>query len=166
MSLLEIRDLNVRFATTDGEVSAVNGINLDLERGATLGIVGESGSGKSQLSFALMGLLARNGRATGSVRFDGTEILMEFISDGDAAAPRLQQLRPPAAQLPLLFDQLLTAMRTMAGLGVVHGDLSPYNTLVADARTDEPRLVVIDVEERDGQVYWYPSRDTQPAFAD
>jgi predicted ABC-type transport system involved in lysophospholipase L1 biosynthesis ATPase subunit len=41
----------VRFATTDGEVSAVNGINLTLERGETLGIVGESGSGKSQLSF-------------------------------------------------------------------------------------------------------------------
>jgi RIO kinase 1 len=81
------------------------------------------------------------------VQLEGTEILMEFISDGDAAAPRLQQLRPPAAQLPLLFDQLLTAMRTMAGLGFVHGDLSPYNTLVADARTDEPRLVVIDVPQ-------------------
>lgn len=75
MALLEIRDLNVRFATTDGEVSAVNGISLDVARGQTLGIVGESGSGKSQLAFSIMGLLARSGRAAGTVRFDGTELL-------------------------------------------------------------------------------------------
>ncbi|MCW5952772.1 MAG: hypothetical protein KIT69_11000, partial [Propionibacteriaceae bacterium] len=46
-----------------------------------------------------------------------------------------------------LLEQLLTAMRTMTGLGFVHGDLSPYNTLVADASTDTPRLVVIDVPQ-------------------
>ena len=75
MAMLEIRDLNVRFATADGTVSAVNGVTLSLEKGETLGIVGESGSGKSQLAFALMGLLAKNGTATGSIRFDGQEIL-------------------------------------------------------------------------------------------
>lgn len=81
------------------------------------------------------------------VQLEGTEILMEFISDGEAAAPRLQQLRPPAEQLQSLFDQLLAAMRTMTGLGLVHGDLSPYNTLAADAGTHAPRLVIIDVPQ-------------------
>jgi len=85
------------------------------------------------------------------VQLDGREILMEFIpgSDSDAmvAAPRLHQVRPGTAQLGALFDQLLGALRTMAGLGLVHGDLSPYNTLVADADGPNPRLVIIDVPQ-------------------
>ncbi len=81
------------------------------------------------------------------VQIADTEILMEFISDGEAAAPRLHQLRPTASELTLLFDQLVVAMRTLTGLGFVHGDLSPYNTLVADASGPEPRLVIIDVPQ-------------------
>lgn len=81
------------------------------------------------------------------VQLDGTEILMEFIADGDAAAPRLHQLRPASAQLSSLFDQLLEALRTMTTLGLVHGDLSPFNTLVSGASGSEPRLVIIDVPQ-------------------
>jgi RIO kinase 1 len=81
------------------------------------------------------------------VQLDGSEILMEFVGDGDAAAPRLQQVRPAPAQLTELFDQLLAALRTMTGLGIFHGDLSPFNTLVAGLDGTVPRLVVIDVPQ-------------------
>ncbi len=76
---------------------------------------------------------------------DGTEILMEFITDPDhpdTAAPRLQQLRPTRPLLESYFDQLVEAMRGFASLGYAHGDLSPYNVLAAGSR-----LVVIDLPQ-------------------
>ena len=54
--LLEVNDLTVTFKVREGEVRAVNGLDLSLERAQTFGIVGESGSGKSQSMLALMGL--------------------------------------------------------------------------------------------------------------
>jgi oligopeptide transport system ATP-binding protein len=75
MSLIEVKNLSVQFETGDGPVHAVNGINFSLDRGQTLGIVGESGSGKSQSVLAMMGLLAKNGRAVGQVRYKGEDLL-------------------------------------------------------------------------------------------
>ena len=75
MSLIEVKDLAVKFQTSDGLVYAVNGINFSLDRGQTLGIVGESGSGKSQSVLAMMGLLARNGSASGQALYAGKDML-------------------------------------------------------------------------------------------
>lgn len=67
--------LNVRFRTHDGEVAAVADLDFQLNPGECLGVVGESGSGKSQTFMAMFGLLAANGRATGSLRYRDTELL-------------------------------------------------------------------------------------------
>ena len=74
-SVLDIKNLTVRFATADGEVAAVSDVSLSVGKGECLGIVGESGSGKSQTFMAAMGLLARNGRATGEVMFGYMNLL-------------------------------------------------------------------------------------------
>ena len=81
MALIEVKDLVVRFQTSDGLVYAVNGINFSLDRGQTLGIVGESGSGKSQSVLAMMGLLARNGQASGQALYAGQDLLAMKASE-------------------------------------------------------------------------------------
>ncbi|WP_245627374.1 serine protein kinase RIO [Kribbia dieselivorans] len=77
------------------------------------------------------------------VQLRGTEILLEFITGPDGeAAPRLAQTRPPREMLPELFEQIRAFMLTLATLGWAHGDLSPYNVLLAGASSAD--LVVID----------------------
>ncbi|MGH3690672.1 MAG: ABC transporter ATP-binding protein [Microbacterium sp.] len=73
--VLSVRDLRVSFASEAGRVDAVRGVSFDLEAGKTLGIVGESGSGKSVTSLAVMGLLDENAKISGSIMFDGQELL-------------------------------------------------------------------------------------------
>lgn len=77
------------------------------------------------------------------VQVDGTEILMEWITDDDGeSAPRLAQTRPDATQLASFFEQARDALVTLVQAGLVHGDLSPYNILVAGGR-----LVIIDLPQ-------------------
>jgi len=73
--LLEVSDLRVTFQTRLGTVYAVQGVNLTVEPGRTLALIGESGSGKTVSAQAIMGILPRSAKVSGSIKFKGDEIV-------------------------------------------------------------------------------------------
>jgi peptide/nickel transport system ATP-binding protein len=73
--ILEVKDLEVGFATQDGLVKAVDGVNITLYKGQSLAIVGESGSGKSTTAHAIIKLLPGSGKITGGqILLDGEDL--------------------------------------------------------------------------------------------
>ncbi|MEN8211200.1 MAG: ABC transporter ATP-binding protein [Thermodesulfobacteriota bacterium] len=73
--LLQIQDLEVKFALRTGDITAIDGINFTLDRGEKLGLVGESGAGKSVTGFSIINLLSKPGYISkGKILFQGNEI--------------------------------------------------------------------------------------------
>ena len=100
-AVLEVEDLTTRFATHDGEVLAADRVGFRIDEGESLGVVGESGSGKTQVFLSVMGLLAKNGRSTGSARYKGSEIL-------NLPARRLNKIR--GDEIAMIFQDPMTSL--------------------------------------------------------
>ncbi len=120
--VLSVRNLHVRFRTGDGILHAVKGIDLDINPGETVAIVGESGSGKSQTMMSVMGLLASNGWAEGSVKYRGEELV-------GLSPDRLNQYR--GSKLTMIFQEPMTSLDPLYRIGdqlalplTTHGGLS------------------------------------------
>ena len=75
MALLEVKNLDVRFAVRGGDLTALRGICFNLDKGERLGLVGESGAGKSVAAFSILNLIARPGYiAGGQILFEGKDL--------------------------------------------------------------------------------------------
>ena len=109
-ALLEVRGLQTHFASERGVVRAVDGVDLRIERGRTLGIVGESGCGKSVTALSIMGLVPQPpGRIpAGEVLFEGEDLLK--LPPG-----RLRDLR--GDQLSMIFQEPMTSLNPAFPVG-------------------------------------------------
>ena len=86
MPLLEVRNLSVSFPTRRGAFTAVDGVDVTVDRDEVLAIVGESGSGKSVAMLAVMGLLPSTARVSADrMAFDGADLLAMRPREGGAS---------------------------------------------------------------------------------
>ena len=73
--LLEVNDLEVKFGLRQGDLTAINGISFNLDKGERMGLVGESGAGKSVTGFAIINLISKPGFISGGrVMFNGMDL--------------------------------------------------------------------------------------------
>jgi peptide/nickel transport system ATP-binding protein len=109
-ALIDIKGLRVLFHGDDGRTTrAVDGVDLTVANGATLGLVGESGCGKSVTSLAIMGLLSKqSAEVSGSVSFDGFDLL-------EAPDETLRDLR--GNRLAMIFQEPMTSLNPSFTIG-------------------------------------------------
>src|SRR5919201_2030290 len=107
--LIEVNGLKVQFATEDGIVKAVDGVDFELQRGQVLGIVGESGSGKSVTAMTLLGLTKdKNTRFEGEVLYKGRNVLQMNEDE-------LQDVR--GNEMSMIFQDPMTSLNPVYTVG-------------------------------------------------
>jgi oligopeptide/dipeptide ABC transporter ATP-binding protein len=106
--LLDIRNLNIQFATASGMVTAVRDVSFQIGAGEVLGLVGESGSGKSVSSLAILRLLPPQARITGGIRFRDEDLL-------NLPLPRMRHIR--GAGISMIFQEPMTALNPVMRVG-------------------------------------------------
>jgi peptide/nickel transport system ATP-binding protein len=109
-ALLSIEGLRTYFATDEGTVHAVDGVDLAIGRGETLGVVGESGCGKSVTALSVMKLIQMP-----PGRIDGGRILWEGRDLVPLAQPEMQAIR--AKQIAMVFQEPMTSLNPVFTVG-------------------------------------------------
>ena len=109
-ALLEIRDLQTSFFTSDGEVRAVNGVTFSIEAGKTMGLVGESGCGKSVTALSVIQLLTK-----GTGRIVGGEILYEGQNIAAFSEERMRSIR--GNDISMIFQEPMTSLNPVFSVG-------------------------------------------------
>ncbi len=126
--LLHIKDLEVKFALRFGELTAIDGINLTLDKREKLGIVGESGAGKSVTGFSIINLISKPGYiSSGSIEFEGKLL-------NDLSAEEMRNLRGNRISMifqdPMMtLNPVLTVATQMTETIMAHKGISKNDAL-------------------------------------
>lgn len=149
--ILEVKYLQIDFATYAGPVHAIRNVNFDLNKGETLAIVGESGSGKSVTVRTVMGLLAPNAKIThGEVLFNGEDILKK--SEKQLNAMRGNDVAMIFQDPMTSLDPTMTIGKQVAEPLLLHSKISK-----ADALKEAERVLdLVGIKDAGGRLKDYP----------
>ncbi|HLN64714.1 MAG TPA: ABC transporter ATP-binding protein [Symbiobacteriaceae bacterium] len=150
--LVDIRNLKTYFYTEDGVVPAVDGVNLYIKRGETLGVVGESGCGKSVTSLSIMQLVSKpSGKIVeGEILFEGEDLVKKSEAE-------MRKIR--GNDISMIFQEPMTSLNPVYTIGdqiaeaiMLHQGLNHKDAI--DKAIEMLRLVGIPLPER--RVKEYP----------
>lgn len=123
-TILDIKDLNIHFFTEDGIVEAVNGLNINIKKGETLGLVGETGAGKTTTALSILDLVPRppGEIISGEITLDGVDII-------NATEKEMEKIR--GGIVSMIFQDPMTALNPVikvidqiAEAIIIHQDLT------------------------------------------
>ncbi len=119
--LLEIQDLKTYFFLRQGTVKAVDGVDLRLPRGKTIGVVGESGCGKSVMAYSILQIVEEPGRIVGGKVLHYGAISPsgnQNVTDLAALNPRGKEIRAiRGAEIAMIFQEPMTSLSSMHTIG-------------------------------------------------
>ncbi|MCR5099134.1 MAG: ABC transporter ATP-binding protein [Lachnospiraceae bacterium] len=159
--ILEINNLDITFKTTAGEVHAIRGINVDLEKGETVAIVGESGSGKSVTMKAAMGILASNATVnSGSIIFryhhqDGSPTEVDILQKDK----KWIRKHINGKRISMVFQDPMTSLDPTMNIGkqIMEGMIWHYNTPKEEAFKKAVNLLKeVGIEDAEKRMKQYP----------
>ena len=126
--LLEVKDLEVKFALWAGELTAIDGISFSLDRGERLGIVGESGAGKSVTGFAIINLVSRPGYISGGkILFENQEL--NRLPEEEMRAIRGNRISMIFQDPMMTLNPVLTIATQMTETVLAHENVSKADAL-------------------------------------
>ena len=139
-NILEIKNMHTYFFTDDAVVKSVDGVDIELKEGSTLGIVGESGSGKSVTALSVMGLLmGTTGKVVeGEILLDGKDIT--HLSDEETRKTR-------GNQISMIFQEPMTSLNPVMKIG---DQIVEAIRMHQDKTKEEARAMTIEMLKKTG----------------
>ena len=119
--LIEIKDLRVEFKVREGIVKAVDGFNLTINRGETVGVIGESGCGKSVTARAILNMVPKPGKATGEILYHrqtktGMTDIVDLIKT-DPDGETIRQIR--GGEIGMIFQEPMSSLTPVYSTGTL-----------------------------------------------
>ena len=149
--LLEVKDLEVKFALRFGELTAINGVSFTLDKGERLGIVGESGAGKSVTGFAIINLISRPGYISGGkILFEGQEL--NRLSEEEMRKIRGNRISMIFQDPMMTLNPVLTISTQMVETVLAHQNVG--KTAAMDLALEKLKRVYIPSPEK--RLFQYP----------
>jgi len=149
--LLEVKDLEVKFALRFGELTAINGVSFTLDKGERLGLVGESGAGKSVTGFAIINLISKPGYISGGkILFEGREL--NRLSEEEMRKIRGNRIGMIFQDPMMTLNPVLTISTQMVETVLAHQEISKSDAI--DLALERLKKVYIPSPEK--RLFQYP----------